>query len=111
MNHEKEHLFNFEEGEVLLVNKPLGWTSFDVVNKLRYACGVKKIGHAGTLDPMATGLLIICIGRNATRRIDEYQGMNKEYTGTFYLGATTPSFDREKEPDRFSISDILPLHN
>ncbi|OWY24435.1 tRNA pseudouridine(55) synthase TruB [Sphingobacteriales bacterium UPWRP_1] len=104
-----KRLFNFEDGEVLLVNKPLGWTSFDVVNKLRYACGVKKIGHAGTLDPMATGLLIICIGRNATRRIDEYQGMDKEYTGTFFLGATTPSYDREKEPDRFfDIGHITP---
>ncbi|QQS28598.1 MAG: tRNA pseudouridine(55) synthase TruB [Sphingobacteriales bacterium] len=107
MISEKKQDFNFEDGEVVLVNKPLKWTSFDVVNKLRYACGVKKIGHAGTLDPMATGLLIICIGRNATRRIEEFMGMDKEYTGTFFLGATTPSFDTEHEPDRFyDISHI-----
>ncbi len=107
MIHANQQNFNFEDGEVLLVNKPLRWTSFDVVNKLRYACGVKKIGHAGTLDPMATGLLIICIGRNATKRIDEYMGMDKEYTGTFFLGATTPSYDTEHEPDQtFDISHL-----
>lgn len=109
MIHPNPPTFNFEEGEVLLVNKPLDWTSFDVVNKLRFASGIKKVGHAGTLDPKATGLLIICIGRNATRKIDEYQGMDKEYTGTFYLGATTPSFDTEKEPDQFyDISHLTP---
>jgi tRNA pseudouridine55 synthase len=96
---------NFEEGEVLLLNKPVGWTSFDVVNKIRYAlrrkCGDKiKVGHAGTLDPLATGLLIICTGK-MTKRIDEYTGMDKEYTGTFYVGATTPTYDREMEPDAF----------
>lgn len=93
--------FNFEQGEIFLVNKPLKWTSFDVVNKLRYASGVKKVGHAGTLDPMATGLLLICMGRNATRRIDEFMGMDKEYEAVFYLGATTPSFDTEHEPDEY----------
>lgn len=90
---------NFEEGEVLLVNKPTGWTSFDVVNKIRYALTKKtgkriKVGHAGTLDPLATGLLIICTGK-MTKKIDEYSGMDKEYTGTFMLGSTTPSFDSE----------------
>lgn len=94
---------NFIEGEVLLLNKPLNWTSFDVVNKLRYALTKKighriKVGHAGTLDPLATGLLIICTGK-MTKRIDEYQGMDKEYTGTIYLGATTPTYDSEMEPD------------
>ncbi|HLP50672.1 MAG TPA: tRNA pseudouridine(55) synthase TruB [Chitinophagales bacterium] len=94
---------NFIEGEVLLINKPLTWTSFDVVNKLRYALTKKigyriKVGHAGTLDPLATGLLIICTGK-MTKRIDEYQGMDKEYTGTFLLGATTPTYDSEMEPD------------
>ena len=90
---------------MLLVDKPLTWTSFDVVNKLRYALKrrlrVKKIkvGHAGTLDPLATGLLIICTGK-ATKRIDEYQGMPKEYTGTLRLGASTPSYDAETAPDR-----------
>lgn len=94
---------NFIEGEVLLLNKPLNWTSFDVVNKLRYALTKKighriKVGHAGTLDPLATGLLIICTGK-MTKRIDEYQGMDKEYTGTIMLGATTPTYDSEMEPD------------
>jgi len=94
---------NFAEGEILLINKPLTWTSFDVVNKLRYAITRKlgnriKVGHAGTLDPLATGLLIICTGK-MTKRIDELTGMDKEYTGTFLLGATTPSYDSEMEVD------------
>jgi len=81
---------------LLLINKPLGWTSFDVVNKLRYKLKIKKIGHAGTLDPLATGLLIICTGK-LTKRIDEFQAQEKEYTGKFVLGQTTPSFDLETE--------------
>lgn len=94
---------NFAEGEILLINKPLTWTSFDVVNKLRYAITRKlgnkiKVGHAGTLDPLATGLLIICTGK-MTKRIDELTGMDKEYTGTFLLGATTPTYDSEMEVD------------
>jgi tRNA pseudouridine55 synthase len=94
---------DFVSGEVLLINKPLTWTSFDVVNKLRYALTKKlgnriKVGHAGTLDPLATGLLIICTGK-MTKKIDEFQGMDKEYTGTFLLGATTPTYDSEMEPD------------
>ena len=97
--------FHFWDGEVLLVNKPLGWTSFDVVNYLRYtickAFKIKKlkVGHAGTLDPMATGLLIICTGK-MTKQIDQFQGMDKVYIGQMYLGATTPSYDKETEPDR-----------
>lgn len=83
-----------DEGKVLLVNKPLEWTSFDVVNKLRYKLKIKKIGHAGTLDPLATGLLIICTGK-MTKKINEFMGLEKEYTGTFTLGAVTPSYDRE----------------
>ena len=96
--------FQFEQGEVLLVNKPYTWTSFDVVGKLRISIrkltGIRKIkiGHAGTLDPLATGLLILCSGK-FTRRIDEFQGLEKEYTGTFRLGATTPSFDLETAID------------
>ncbi len=85
-----------EEGRVLLVNKPLDWTSFDVVNKLRYKLKIKKIGHAGTLDPLATGLLIICVGR-MTKRIEEFMGLEKEYTGKFIIGQTTPSHDLETE--------------
>jgi tRNA pseudouridine55 synthase len=90
----------YEQGTVILVNKPLEWTSFDVVNKLRYAIKKKyqlkkiKVGHAGTLDPLATGLLIICTGKK-TKDIDQYQGQDKIYSGCIYLGATTPSYDRE----------------
>lgn len=96
--------YDFKAGAVLLVNKPLTWTSFDVVNKLRYTIkqhlGVKKIkvGHAGTLDPLATGLLIICTGK-FTKRLESFQAQKKDYTGSFLLGKTTPSFDAEQEPD------------
>jgi tRNA pseudouridine55 synthase len=85
-----------EVGRVLLVNKPLQWTSFDVVNKLRYKLKIKKVGHAGTLDPLATGLLIICTGQ-FTKRIEEFQAQEKEYTGEFVIGQTTPSHDLETE--------------
>lgn len=93
---------DFTEGKVLLIDKPLTWSSFQAVNKVKWALkkhlGLKKlkVGHAGTLDPLATGLLIICTGK-FTKRIPELQGMVKEYTGTFYLGATTPSYDLETE--------------
>lgn len=83
-------------GEVFLINKPLEWTSFDVVKKVRNALKIKKVGHAGTLDPLATGLLIVCAGKK-TKTIETYMGQEKEYTGTFVLGKTTESFDREKE--------------
>lgn len=85
-----------DNGRVLLINKPFGWTSFDVVNKLRYRLKIKKIGHAGTLDPLATGLLIICTGK-MTKRIEEFMGLEKEYTGKFVLGKSTPSHDLETE--------------
>lgn len=85
---------NQDAGRVLLINKPLRWTSFDVVNKLRRTLKTKKIGHAGTLDPLATGLLIICVGK-MTKRIEEFMGQEKEYTGKFVIGQTTPSFDLE----------------
>ncbi len=87
----------YEEGRVLLIDKPLEWTSFDVVNKLRNQLRIKKVGHAGTLDPLATGLLIICTGK-FTKRINEYMAQEKEYTGSFTLGATTPTYDLESEP-------------
>ena len=87
----------FEEGQVLLINKPLEWTSFDVVRKIRGLIKIKKVGHAGTLDPLATGLLILCTGK-FTKRINEYMAQEKEYTGTFTFGATTPTYDRESEP-------------
>ena len=95
---------DFIEGEVLYFNKPLRWTSFDLVNKFRYKLSKKlhvkkiKVGHAGTLDPLATGVMIICTGR-ATKRIEEFQYQTKEYVATLKLGETTPSFDLEKEVD------------
>ncbi len=92
-------MFNFEAGEIFLVDKPLDWTSFDVVNKLKKTAQLKKVGHAGTLDPRATGLLIVCMGRKATKQIDSIQGQEKEYTGSFKLGVTTPSFDTETEEE------------
>ncbi len=82
------------EGSILLINKPLRWTSFDVVNKLRYKLKVRKVGHAGTLDPLATGLLIVCVGK-MTKRIEDFMGQEKEYVGKFILGQTTPSHDLE----------------
>ena len=93
---------DFITGETILVDKPYGWTSFDVVNKIRWnlkrKLGVKKlkVGHAGTLDPLATGLLVICIGKH-TKLIESYTGVEKTYTGTFLVGKTTPSFDLETE--------------
>lgn len=95
---------DFITGEILYFNKPLGWTSFDLVNKFRYKLCRKlqvkkiKVGHAGTLDPLATGVMIVCTGK-ATKRIDEFQYQTKEYVATLRLGATTPSFDLEKEID------------
>ncbi len=95
----------FQAGQVLLIDKPLNWTSFQAVNKLRWKIrqtfNIKKIkvGHAGTLDPLATGLLVICTGK-MTKQINTYQGQIKEYTGTFVLGSTTPSFDLETEIDK-----------
>lgn len=91
---------SFEAGQVLLIDKPLHWTSFDVVRKLRNLIHIKKIGHAGTLDPLATGLLIVCTGK-FTKRINEYMAQEKEYTGTFTLGAVTPTYDLESEPENF----------
>jgi tRNA pseudouridine55 synthase len=107
-----EEQYNFQAGEILLVDKPLEWTSFDVVNKIRYTIlrklGIKKIkvGHAGTLDPLATGLLIICTGK-FTKRIEEFQAQQKEYTGTFFIGATTPSYDKETKVDSVYNTDHI----
>ena len=96
----------FEEGKVLLINKPLHWTSFDAVRKIRNLIRIKKVGHAGTLDPLATGLLIICTGK-FTKKINEYQAQEKEYTGTFTLGAVTPTYDLESEPQDFKNFDFV----
>lgn len=95
---------DFQNGQILLIDKPLHWTSFQAVNKMKWALksklGLKKIkiGHAGTLDPLASGLLLVCTGK-ATKQISELQGQAKEYTGTFFIGATTPSYDLETEID------------
>ena len=89
---------SFLEGQVLLIDKPLYWTSFAVIQKLRQITSIRKIGHAGTLDPLATGLLIVCTGK-FTKRINEYMAQEKEYTGTFTLGATTATYDLESEPE------------
>jgi tRNA pseudouridine55 synthase len=101
----------FVTGKVLLIDKPLTWTSFDAVNKIRWQLKQKlkqklKVGHAGTLDPLATGLLIICTGK-FTKRIDEFQAQEKEYTGTFVIGASTPSSDLEQEVDQYFPTDHL----
>ena len=94
----------FSDGKVLLFNKPLYWTSFDLVNKvkslLKHRLNLKKIkvGHAGTLDPLATGLMIICTGKE-TKNIENYQSQPKEYLARIQLGATTPSFDLETDID------------
>lgn len=102
--------YNFVEGEVILIDKPLDWTSFDVVNKIKFALkrkfGSIKIGHAGTLDPKATGLLILCTGKK-TKEIQQIQDADKGYTGSFFLGATTECFDTEKEVNQtFDITGI-----
>lgn len=98
----------FEEGQVLMINKPLYWTSFDVVRKVRYLVRTKKVGHAGTLDPLATGLLIICTGK-LTKKINEYMSKEKEYRGSFTLGAVTPTYDLESEPQKSgSIAALTP---
>ncbi len=96
---------DYLEGQVILIDKPLTWSSFQAVNKLKYILKRKydlpkkfKIGHAGTLDPLATGLLIICTGK-FTKKITEIQAQAKEYTGTITVGATTPSYDLETEVD------------
>ncbi len=108
----QEHIFDFVEGEMILIDKLLNWTSFDVVNFLRsfirklYNLKKLKVGHAGTLDPLATGLLIICTGK-LTKTIDEYQGMDKTYIGSMKMGCTTPSYDGETETDaHFDINQL-----
>ncbi len=108
--------FNFEEGEILLINKPYKWTSFDVVNNIRIiirsTLGIRKIkiGHTGTLDPLATGLLILCTGKY-TKQIESFKDLEKEYTGTMTIGATTPSYDLETEIDSSSPCDHITEHD
>jgi len=84
------------------------WTSFDVVRKIRNIINIKKVGHAGTLDPLATGLLIVCTGK-FTKRINEFMAQEKEYTGSFIIGATTPTYDLESAPGNFKdFSSVNP---
>lgn len=97
---------NTDNGEILLFNKPLQWTSFDLVKKVKKILNAKKVGHAGTLDPLASGLLVICTNK-CTKKINEFQELRKEYTGTFQLGVTTPSYDMETPVNKeFDISCI-----
>lgn len=91
---------------MILVDKPYDWTSFDVVRKIRNLIKIKKVGHAGTLDPLATGLLIICTGK-FTKKINEYMAREKEYTGTIVLGHTTPTYDLESIPENPKRIDHL----
>ena len=96
------------KGEILLINKPYGWSSFQAVKKIKYVTKAKKVGHAGTLDPLASGLLIICTEQQ-TKGIQAIQDAEKEYEGTIVLGATTPSYDMETEPNAtFPVSHITP---
>ncbi len=99
-------LQSFLDGQVVLIDKSMEWTSFDASNKIRSLIKIKKVGHAGTLDPLATGLLIICTGK-FTKKINEYMGMEKEYIGTITLGATTPTYDLESDPENFKTTDQL----
>ena len=96
---------DFKNGQLLAIDKPLEWTSFQVVNKLRWHIKKKfklkkiKVGHAGTLDPLASGLLLICTGK-MTKQIQDFQAQVKTYTGSFVLGSTTPSYDLETAIDK-----------
>ena len=103
-------LGNWGEGKVLLIDKPLEWTSFDVIRKIRNIIKIKKVGHAGTLDPLATGLLIVCTGK-FTKKINEYMAREKEYTGTITLGAVTPTYDLESEPEDFKPFNAITEEN
>jgi len=96
-SYSEQHLY--QEGAMLLIDKPLEWTSFDVIKKLRNVLGIKKMGHAGTLDPLATGLVIVCTGK-MTKQLARFEAMEKEYTGTLVIGATTPSHDLETEVEQ-----------
>jgi tRNA pseudouridine55 synthase len=102
--------FDFEKGGVFLIDKPLGWSSFKVVKALRRFIDFRKIGHAGTLDPRATGLLILCCGR-ATRTISEIQEKPKTYQACITFGASTPSFDSEMDIDRTAPFKHINLKN
>src|SRR5690242_6165851 len=105
-NASSSSLEAWSEGKVIVIDKPLDWTSFDVVRKIRNLIRIKKVGHAGTLDPLATGLLIVCTGK-FTKKINEFMAQEKEYTGTITLGATTPTYDLESEPENFKSTENI----
>jgi tRNA pseudouridine55 synthase len=90
-------MVNFAQGEVILINKEKSWTSFDVIRKLQSTFKYRKFGHAGTLDPLASGLLIICSGKK-TKEIEQYQSNTKTYIADICLGAVTESFDAAFQP-------------
>jgi tRNA pseudouridine55 synthase len=97
---------DFESGQAMLIDKPYRWSSFKVIHEIRKTIGVKKVGHAGTLDPLATGLLIICTGKK-TKEITSFQDQQKTYTGIITLGKSTPSMDLETESiEIFPVTDI-----
>jgi tRNA pseudouridine55 synthase len=94
------------DGEIFLIRKPKHWTSFDVVAKMRSVFHFEKIGHAGSLDPLATGLMIVCTGK-MTKEIEQFVGLEKEYVATIRLGGRTPSFDAETEViERCTVDDV-----
>lgn len=107
---------DYLSGQVILVDKPVNWTSFDVVARIRRLTKVKKVGHAGTLDPLATGLLIVCTGKK-TKEISNYQDQRKKYTGTITLGKSSPSMDLATEitekslPENLTEERILSVRN
>ncbi|MCZ7609414.1 MAG: tRNA pseudouridine(55) synthase TruB [Ignavibacterium sp.] len=107
---------DYLSGQVILIDKPVNWTSFDVVSKIRKLIKVKKVGHAGTLDPLATGLLIVCTGKK-TKEISDYQEKRKKYTGIITLGKSSPSMDlatdvtENKLPDNLTQDKIIEVRN
>ena len=107
---------DYLSGQVILIDKPVDWTSFNVVSRVRRLTKVKKVGHAGTLDPLATGLLIVCTGKK-TKEISEYQAQRKKYTGIITLGKSSPSMDLATEitetvlPDDLSEEKIFSVRN
>lgn len=98
-NNAPQKNMDYHDGAVLLVKKSFGWSSFKVINTLRPILGIKKMGHSGTLDPRADGLLIICCG-NATKRVAEFQELPKTYRATITFGASTPSYNLETPFDQ-----------
>jgi tRNA pseudouridine55 synthase len=96
-----------KESGIILIDKDRDWTSFDVVAKLRNITGIKKIGHAGTLDPFATGLLIVAVGRESTKKIDDYMKLKKEYETEIFLGAVTETFDTESEIKNSGFDGVI----